>query len=137
MLNMKVQVDTSRLNRILRNLPGVAEQNNRAIAFRIEGRAKAKSPVDTGANQNSIYTVTAKYDGYAKARAEANSRRPDAPVHALPQPKGTDAHVGPAMEYSMNLEFGSLGRAPRPYLVPAVRETEADLVRQWGNIADD
>jgi hypothetical protein len=136
-LRIKAEIDTRRLNRILRNLPGLAEQNNRAIAFRIEGIAKSKSPVDTGANRASIYVVTKKHDGYAKARAESAQRRPGAISEPLPSPNGTDAHVGPAMEYSMALEFGSRGRAGRPYLLPAVREVERHLAAQWGNIADE
>lgn len=134
---VKFEVDTRRLNRILKNLPGRAEQNNRAIAFRIEAIAKQKSPVDTGANRASIYVVTPKHDGYSSARAESIRRRPKSRSEPLPMPRGTDAHIGPAMEYSAELELGSRGRAGRPYLEPAVREAEGQLARQWSNIADE
>jgi hypothetical protein len=136
-MRITTKVDTRRLNRILARVPGRAEENNRAIAFRIEAIAKTKSPVDTGANKASIYVVTRKHNGYAAARAEAAARRPEARIEPLPSPKGTDAHVGPAMEYSAALEFGSAARSGRPYLTPAVREAEAHLARQWGNIGDE
>jgi hypothetical protein len=132
----KVEVDTQRLNQILKNLPGKREENNRAIAFRVEGRTKAKSPVDTGANRSSIYVVCGGNDGFDKARTAALGRRAKATVTPLPKPQGDDAHVGPSMSYSMELEFGGHGRAARPYLVPAVSETANELSDQWRNIAD-
>lgn len=133
----RVTVDTSRLNRILRNLPGKTEDNNRAIAFRIEAGAKAKAPVDTGALRNSIYTVCGGQDGYAKASSDAHRANPKVETQPLPTPQGHDAHVGPSVEYGMPLEFGMSGRAARPFLVPAVREVERYLAAQWGNIADE
>jgi HK97 gp10 family phage protein len=120
----KVEVDVQRLNRILKNLPGKREDNNRAIAFRIEGRAKAKAPVDTGALRASIYTDCA---------GQQSGEPGNAP---LPKPKGDDAHVGPSMDYALYVEFGTRRAGAQPYLVPAVRETEDQLAQVWGNIAD-
>jgi len=130
------EVDTRRLEQIMRNLPGKTEDNNRAIAFRVEAGAKSKSPVDTGANRASIYTRCGNQDGFNEAAAKVKSSRPDGVMLQLPKPEGHDAHVGPSMDYSEELEFGAHGRAARPYLVPAVREVENALAAQWGNIAD-
>ena len=51
-----IQIDTSGINRILRNLPGNRDRLVRRIAFEVEARAKQKAPVDTGALQASIHT---------------------------------------------------------------------------------
>lgn len=121
---MRIEVDTSKLERILKNLPGKEVDNNRAIAFRIEAKAKAKTPVDTGALINSIYT-------------DCDGRKSGTPGDApLPAPKGTDAHVGPSMEYAAYVEFGTRFMGAQPYLIPAVREVENQLEKQWRNIAD-
>lgn len=127
-------LDTTRLNRILKNLPGKTEDNNRAIAFRIEGEAKVKAPVDTGALQNSIYTVCGDKDGYRAASTKVRERNPKAATNSLPKPSGHDAHVGPSVNYGFYQEFGTRRMSAQPYLVPAVRAVESSLVSQWGNI---
>jgi hypothetical protein len=131
-------LDTLRLQSILSRLPGRTEDNNRAIAFRVEAGAKLKSPRDTGANAASIYTVCGKQDGLGASQAEVLQKNPEAVPHQgkLPAPKGHDAHVGPSMDYSIYLEFGTHRMAARPYLVPALREVENALAEQWENIAD-
>ena len=53
-----IQIDTSGINRILRNLPGNRDRLVRHIAFEVEARAKQKAPVDTEALRVSIYTRT-------------------------------------------------------------------------------
>lgn len=124
MLKAHITMDTKRLNNILRNLPGKEEDNNRAIAFRIEAGAKARSPIDTGANRASIYT-------------DCGGQQSGEPGNApFPRPRGTDAHVGPSMDYSLFLELGTRYKGARPYLLPAVREVEGALADQWENIAD-
>ena len=129
-------LNTIRLELILKGLPGRTEDNNRAIAFRVEAGAKLKSPHKTGANQNSIYTVCGNQDGFAESQAKVQASNPDAVQHSLPKPKGHDAHVGPSMDYSIHLELGTRRMAARPYLLPALREVENALAAQWGNIAD-
>jgi hypothetical protein len=119
------EVDTRRLESILKNLPGRTEDNNRAIAFRVEAGAKNKVPVDTGALKNSIYTVCGN---------QSSGTPGDTP---LPNPSGHDAHVGPSMEYSMHVEFGTRRMGAQPYLIPALREVENALAAQWENIGDE
>lgn len=124
MIKTRIEVDTSRLDRILKNLPGKEVDNNRAIAFRIEAGAKAKAPVDTGALRNSIYT-------------ECGGQKSGTPGdNPFPSPKGSDAHVGPSVEYGLFVEFGTRHMGAQPFLVPAVREVENALAAQWENIAD-
>ena len=117
-------LNTIRLELILKGLPGRTEDNNRAIAFRVEAGAKNKAPVDTGALKNSIYT---------RCGGKDSGQPGDTP---LPAPKGHDAHVGPSMDYAMHVEFGTRRAGAQPYLVPALREVENALAAQWENIAD-
>ncbi len=116
-----VQIDTSGINRILRNLPGNRDQVVRRIAFEVEARAKQKAPVDTGALRASIYTRT------------SNEQVPGVPGDPerldLPAPEEGVAHVGPSVDYGAPVELGMEGRTPRPYLGPAVAEVRTNLER--------
>lgn len=118
------EIDTRRLESILKKLPGRTEDNNRAIAFRVEAGAKNKAPVDTGALKSSIYT---------DCGGQQSGQPGDTP---LPKPKGHDAHVGPSMNYAMHVEFGTRHMGAQPYLIPALREVENALAAQWENIGD-
>lgn len=118
------EIDTRRLESILKKLPGRTEDNNRAIAFRVEGGAKNKVPVDTGALKSSIYT---------DCGGQQSGQPGDTP---LPKPQGHDAHVGPSMNYAMHVEFGTRHMGAQPYLIPALREVENALAAQWENIGD-
>lgn len=125
----RVTVDTSRLNRILKNLPGNTHDYVRAAAFSIEAKAKMNAPVDTGALRNSIYTrIGTQVDGGPRAHAEAKSRNPDAALAELPQPpNNTTAHVGPGVDYAQDVEFGTHRQSAQPYLVPAVQQVTREI----------
>lgn len=113
----EVVVDTSGINRILRNLPGNRDRVVRRIALEVEAIAKRKAPVDTGALRASIYTRT----------AGGGEESPGA--QALPAPERGVAHVGPSVEYGVYQELGTSDMAPQPYLAPAVAEVRAHLER--------
>jgi len=126
----RVTIDTSRLNRILKNLGGNTHDYVRAVAFAIEAKAKPLTAVDTGALRSSIYTRIGNEDGGPAAHGEARGRNPDAELVELPRPpNNTTAHVGPGVSYGIEQEFGSATQAGQPYLVPAVREVTRDLER--------
>jgi hypothetical protein len=126
-----IQLDTRRLNEIIRNIDGNVYDAIRAIAFAIEAKAKVRAPVDTGALRSSIYVrVGNKTNNFGEASADARQRRPEAPIVELPAPESNAvAHIGPAVGYGAEVELGSHTRAGRPYLAPAVREVEGDLER--------
>lgn len=134
--NARVTVDTSRLNRILRNLPGNTHDLVRAIAFAVEAQAKVNAPVDTGALRNSIYTRIGNEDGGPAAFSAAQGRNPEAQTVELPQPpSNTVAHVGPGVNYGIEVEFGGGKRAAQPFLISAVRQVERDLERRFAREA--
>lgn len=134
---VNVTVDTARLDRLIRQLPGAVDDNIRAIAFAIEAKAKAKAPVDTGALRASIYTRTARDNGYAQASADARQRNADAALQPLPEPGEHAAVVGPSVGYALDVELGTARRAATPYLTPAVREVGNDLARRLGQAVED
>jgi len=115
----EITIDTSGINRILRNLPGNRDRIVRRIAFEVEARAKQKAPVDTGALRASIYTRT------------GNEQSPG--NQELPRPEPGVAHVGPSVEYGIYQELGTSEMAPHPYLGPAVTEVRANLERFRGD----
>lgn len=111
-----VELDTRVLDAIIKNLGGNVADAVAKAALSIEGRAKVKAPVDTGALRASIYTST------------QNGDTSSAGTNPLPVP--TDDHtayVGPSVEYGLFVEIGTVRRAGTPYLQPAVRETEDEF----------
>ena len=97
-------------------------------AFMVEGRAKIKAPVDTGALQASIYVSMKRGSKGNEAMAAARARRPEVITTPLPTPHDDMvAYIGPSVEYGQEVEMGSSTRSGTPYLQPALRETESDL----------
>lgn len=123
--NSGVVADTKRLERILKNIPGNKHDALMAIGFSIEAIAKQNSPVDTGANRASIYVD----DGSTSMPAVPANEGERVP---LPRPENKDTiHVGPSMNYSLELELGSSKSAARPYLIPAVAQVTHDLEQNF------
>lgn len=72
-----VTVNTSGFDDAPRRFARALNKTLRTWAFEVERRAKKKSPVDTGFNKNSIYTVTP--DGKLMADGKQISTRPGDP----------------------------------------------------------
>lgn len=133
MAKTSVSLDTSKLDSILRKLDGNVADAIKKTGFAVEGRAKIRAPVDTGALRASIYTSLAGGGRSDDAMADARARNPDVETTPLPVPRDNHtAYVGPSVEYAMELEMGSAGRAAQPYLLPAVRETEKEFLKMIG-----
>ena len=126
--NVSVDIDTKVLDRLLKQMPGSVSKNIRIVAFALEGRAKLKAPVDTGALRASIYTRTRKSGGgfsssmikgfakITKKHANVGTRE----VTELPAPQGDEiAIVGPTVDYGIYVELGTRRMAARPFLGPA------------------
>lgn len=125
-------IDTSRLNEILRNLPGNRRNAVRATAFSIEGKAKVRAPVDTGALRNSIYVRM------GRTPSEMPVVAGDAPRAELPEPGDDDtAHVGPSVGYAIYQELGTHNMAANPFLGPAVAEAVDELAQNMGAAVTD
>lgn len=130
-MSVSFDVDTRRLNHILRGLGGNTRKAVRKIAFRVEAEAKknirAHGLIDTGAMVNSVY-VTMQGDANTPPAGAADN--PNGIVVPLPTPsEGAVAHVGPSVHYAIYHEFGTTRIPARPYLGPAVN-TVADEVEQ-------
>lgn len=128
MAKASVTLDTRVLDAIIKNLDGNVTNAVAKAAFAVEGRAKIKAPVDTGALRASIYVSMKRGGKGNEAMSAARARRPEAKVQALPTPHDEHvAYIGPSVEYAQEVEMGGHGRAGRPYLQPALRETEAEF----------
>lgn len=124
----RVTLDTKVLDGIIKNLDGNITNAVAKAAFAVEGRAKIKAPVDTGALRASIYVSMKRGSKGSEAISAAKARRPDAVTEALPTPRDDHtAYIGPSVEYGQEVEMGSAHRSGRPYLQPALRETEAEF----------
>jgi len=123
--NVTVTFDTKVLDNLIKHLDGNVEEAVNKAGFVVEGKAKLRAPVDTGALRASIYT---SIKGRATtAMNKARSLNPDAGIVPLPVPDNNHTvYVGPSVEYAAEVELG--GRhAAQPYLLPAMRETEREL----------
>lgn len=122
-----VELDTKVLDNLIKHLNGNVEEAVNKTGFVVEGKAKLRAPVDTGALRASIYT---SIKGRATtAMNKARSLRPDAGIVPLPTPDNNHTvYVGPSVEYGHLIELGESNRPARPYLLPAVREAERELM---------
>jgi hypothetical protein len=126
--NTNITLDTRVLDRLIKRLNGNVTDAVAKTAFAVEGRAKIKAPVDTGALRASIYVSMKRGSKGNEAMAAARARRPEAIIEGLPVPRDEHtAYVGPSVEYGASVELGSARRAGTPYLQPAVRETEREF----------
>lgn len=137
--NSVVKLDTKKLNRIIKNLPGNTSDAVGSVAFSVERKAKMKAAVDTGALRASIYTrLGTRKNGFDQASAAAHGRNPEAQLAELPQPENNQtAHVGPSVNYAVNVEYGTHKQAAQPFLTPAVRETEQELAQHFKDVCTD
>lgn len=97
MLNVEVTITHDRFPEIIAKLPNLAHDMVAKAASDVEARSKQICPVRTGALKNSINTEFLE--------------------PAL-------ASVGPNMDYSIYVEYGTYKMAAQPYMRPA-----ADVVR--------
>jgi HK97 gp10 family phage protein len=99
------------MDRIIKTSGLKARQVVNRLAFKVEGYAKMRAPVDTGALKNSGFTVVAARDGDA-------------------------AIVGFSVEYAPYQEFGTYRMAAHPFLWPAVEQaaTEFNDGKTWEEV---
>lgn len=113
-MSIEVKLDTKGLEALIKTSPEQVDTAVRATAFQVQGIAQMLSPVATGANRNSIYTKTSK----------GNVGSPGELGDILPAVGLGEAVIGPSMEYSFFLEFGTSRMAARPYLTPAAEQAQ-------------
>jgi HK97 gp10 family phage protein len=113
-MTLKVKLDMTGLEQLQRTAPEQIDAAVRATAFGVQAIAQSLSPVMTGANRASIYTKTSK----------GTSGTPGNAGDVLPEVSQGQAVVGPSMEYSAFLEFGTSRMGARPYLVPAAEQAQ-------------
>lgn len=87
------KLDTRKLDAIAAGLGVNTDQALASIAFQVEGEAKVRAPVDTGALKNSLHTEKKRRGLY---------------------------WVGDGVEYGIYQEMGTHKMAAQPFLVPAV-----------------
>ena len=129
---VECEVDTTVLNRILRNLQGNTQEAVRATAFAIEAKAKPKTRYDTGALRNSIYVRMGRRPA-PLPEVEGNPVRVELPAPADDQ----TAHVGPSVDYGIYQELGTERMRAQAYLGPAVSEAASELGRNFRNVVTD
>jgi HK97 gp10 family phage protein len=113
-----IKLDTKGLEAYLQSMPLQVDEAVRATAFQVEAAAKSMSPVDTGANAASIYTRTSK----------GTSGTPGDLGDILPAVELCEAVIGPSMEYSAHLEWGTSRMPARPYLTPAAEQNAKNFI---------
>lgn len=124
-----IKLDTREMDRIIKQSGLKARQVVKRLAFKVEGSAKMRAKLVTGALRNSIYTVADGYDGYERAASSAKAANPKVQTSPIPKPSDKDvAHVGPCVDYGAYVEFGTSRGAPsQPYLYPAIEEITSEF----------
>lgn len=136
------ELDTTALDNILKNLDSNVADTIAKAGFMVEGRAKTNivqmGAVDTGALLNSVATSLQSGERSSDAQADALARNPDVEIAPLPIPRDNHtAFVGPQVEYAEAVHFGTHTMPGRPYLLNAVRETEAEFRAMWKDVVTD
>jgi hypothetical protein len=135
-----MRLDTSGLDKIVKNLDKNATKSGRKVAFWIEGRAKSYAPVQTSALRNSIYVNAKGENHYDEAASKVKSLQPGAETEEHPAPTGiTMAVVGPCVEYAEYVEFGLKSKSnyqAQPYFTSALMdaEVEFELEATWEDL---
>lgn len=136
--SVTTELDTRKLDNILKRLGGNVADTVAKAAFAIEGKAKINAPVDTGALRASIYTSLKDGGRGNAAMSAASALNPEVVTEALPVPRDSHtAYVGPSVEYGADVELGTNRRPGTPYLQPAVRDTEREFYAMLGDAVVD
>jgi len=131
----KITLDNRKLEKLAKELPEKAYKVVRQVAFNGEGYAKMRARVDTSAMQNSIHVVTSQGEtDYEKAAAAAQSaasgRGKTINLTQVPKPEGKiAASWGPAVDYSIWIEFGTSRMPAYPFMYPSAVLAEKDLIK--------
>ena len=136
MSDLEFKLDTTELDRIIRDADVNADKIVRHLAFNMVGYARQLAPYVTTALKNSIYARTSKDDPYNQVAAIVKSKNPKAEIAPLPEPKEGEAYVGPCVAYGARVEFGFVGKdklgrqynqATHPYLTPALEKVKTEM----------
>ena len=100
----EIRLDTRVLDRIARDLNTNTDRVLAGIAFEVEGEAKKRAPVDTGALKNSINTQRKKKGLY---------------------------HVQDGVEYGIYQELGTSRMSKHPFMVPAIERVRKTLSEKF------
>jgi HK97 gp10 family phage protein len=132
-MDIRLDVDTRGIEQFAQGLEDELSKLVRKTAFAIEGDAKTRAPVDTGALRASIYTVTS--DGGSSrvpqgVEAAGPVERPSSP---------TEAVVAVGVNYAPYVEYGTRHTAAQPFLMPAgvakegpfLDEAKRLIAEQW------
>ena len=113
-MTFKIRLDIKKLDDIIRTNPAKASEIVRSAAFAVEGQAKVRAPVDTGALINSI---------------QAQERGPFL------------WHVSDGVEYGVYQELGfhhhgSGSFIQNPFMVPAVESVSRQFIANWRKLIE-
>mgnify|MGYP005813244235 CR=1 FL=1 len=113
MIDLSVSITHDRFPEIIAKLPDAAMAVVTKVAFDVEQKAKEVCPVDTGALRNSISLFSGQFESISGSTGFLSGFSEPAYIE-----------VGPTMDYSIYVEYGTYKMAAQPYMRPA-----ADLVR--------
>ena len=102
-----MSLDDRKLRKIMATLDPRAEQILGSSAFAIEGGAKMRAPVMTGALRNSLHTEKKGHLHY---------------------------RIADGVEYGIYQELGTHRMAAQPFLIPAVEEERPYLNKRWAEL---
>lgn len=110
-MSVTVSVTFDRFPEIAAALPGQTRAVVRKASFDVEGQAKNRAPVDTGALKNSISTEF--------------------------EDNGLTGIIAPHVEYATFVEFGTRRMSAQPYMTPAAEAVKPAFVAAMKQMLQD
>ena len=144
-IDFKIEVVSNRFSWIADTTHALLDKIVRKTAFDIEARAKALTPVDTGALRASIYTSTHGKSNYTAAMGSVGSRQikrqtqrlkvglsEQALNGMLPEHKpdaDLEAIVAVGVAYGVMVEFGTIRMPAHPFFGTAIAAVRPQFER--------
>ena len=102
------------------------------VGEKVAQRARVNAPKPTGALKESISTTTRNRSDYGERAMRAQKLRPEIILGSAPRADNQkEVLVGTTVPYSLHVEFGTLHRPSKPYLIPAADGYQKDFQNEY------
>ena len=130
-----ITLDTTVLDRIVKEMPEKTHKAVRTLAFQAEGYMKMFAAVDTSAMRNSIAVSMLRGGDASGAQSAARAASGEAEITPLPKPPNDySAYIGPQVDYAIYQEFGTYRMASHPFVMPGIDMAARDFEHVWGDL---
>lgn len=134
-VNVKIRVEFNRFDELRGQMRQRGGQIVRKTAFDIQGGYQQNCRVDTGAQKNSAYVVTANTSTYPQAVAAAAAASPGVELlPPVPPPGPFSAIVAVGVSYGALNEYGGHGHSGDGAMTQAATDNRAPFYAALGKL---